>query len=140
MQVLLKAPGEEFFSSAKQTRNKNKTIKQLSPYAKEFFRIFLQVVPFFVHTMAQALLSDYGHHVTRARLRRTSKLGIIDFKRTPNWTSIKESSTERPYFLDFISTMYRQSQPFMIDPPVWLWICGTKEAEVQVSHYAHSPM
>jgi hypothetical protein len=42
MQVLLEAPGEEFFSSTKQTCNKNKTIEQLSPYAKEFFRIFLK--------------------------------------------------------------------------------------------------
>jgi hypothetical protein len=42
MQVLLEAPGEEFFSSAKQTRNKNKTVGQLFPYAKEFFRIFLK--------------------------------------------------------------------------------------------------
>jgi hypothetical protein len=28
----------------------------------------------------------------------------------------------------------------MTDLPVWLWICGTKEAKVQVSHYAHSAM
>jgi hypothetical protein len=42
MQVLLEAPEEEFFSSAKQTRNKNKIVDQLSPYAKEFFRIFLK--------------------------------------------------------------------------------------------------
>ena len=42
VQVLLEVPDEEFFSSAKQTYNKNKTFKQLSSYAKEFFRIFLK--------------------------------------------------------------------------------------------------
>jgi hypothetical protein len=34
MQVLLEAPGEEFFSGVKQTCNKNRAIKELSPYAK----------------------------------------------------------------------------------------------------------
>jgi hypothetical protein len=34
MQVLLEAPGEEFFSGAKQMRNKNRKIEELSPYAK----------------------------------------------------------------------------------------------------------
>jgi hypothetical protein len=42
MQVSLEAPGEEFFSNAKQMRNKNKTTKQLSLYVKEFFWIFLK--------------------------------------------------------------------------------------------------
>jgi hypothetical protein len=41
MQVLLEAPGKEFFSSAKQTRNKNRSI-ELLPYAKEFFQVFFE--------------------------------------------------------------------------------------------------
>jgi hypothetical protein len=73
-------------------------------------------------------------------VKENLKLGIVDFRRTPNWTSINESSAERPYFLDFMSTMHRQTQPRLTDPPVWLWICGSKEAKVQVSHDAHSSM
>ena len=42
MQVLLEAPGEGFFSGAKQTLNKNWKIEELSPYAKQFFKIFLK--------------------------------------------------------------------------------------------------
>jgi hypothetical protein len=42
MQILLEAPGEEFFLGAKQTRNKNQSIEELSPYAREFFRVFLE--------------------------------------------------------------------------------------------------
>jgi hypothetical protein len=34
----------------------------------------------------------------------------------------------------------RQSQPAMTKPPIWLWICGSKEAEVQVSTYTHKTM
>jgi hypothetical protein len=36
--------------------------------------------------------------------------------------------------------LQRQTQPGMMDPQMWLWICGAKEAEVQVSHYAYKGM
>ena len=42
MQVLLEALGEDFFSNAKQTWNKNRKIEKLSPYAKQFFKVFLK--------------------------------------------------------------------------------------------------
>ena len=42
MQVLQEAPREEFFSSAKQTQNKNRKIEELSSYAKQFFKVFLK--------------------------------------------------------------------------------------------------
>jgi hypothetical protein len=42
MQVLLEAPGEELFSRAKQTGNKNKRIEELSPCAKQFFKMFMK--------------------------------------------------------------------------------------------------
>ena len=41
MRVLLEAPGEEYFAAAKQMANKNKSIKDLSSYAKVFFKAFL---------------------------------------------------------------------------------------------------
>ena len=40
MRVLLEALGEEYFVAAKLVSNKNKTIKELSKYAKEFFKVF----------------------------------------------------------------------------------------------------
>jgi hypothetical protein len=39
-----------------------------------------------------------------------------------------------------MGALQRQSQPAMTETPIWLWICGSKEAEVQVSTYAHKPM
>ena len=41
MRVLLEAPGEEYFAIAKQVASKNKTIDDLSSYAKAFFKAFL---------------------------------------------------------------------------------------------------
>jgi hypothetical protein len=68
------------------------------------------------------------------------KLGIIDFRRTPNFMSLQESSADRLYFLEFMTMLQRQSEPRITQLPMWLWICGTKEAEVQEFHYAHSGM
>jgi hypothetical protein len=42
MQVLLVVPGEEFFSCAKQTRNKNRRIEELSLYTKQFLKVNLK--------------------------------------------------------------------------------------------------
>ena len=39
---MLEALGEEFFTAAKQVASKNKSIEELSPYAKEFFKAFLR--------------------------------------------------------------------------------------------------
>ena len=41
MRVLLEAPGEDYFVAAKAVSNKNKSIEELSPYAKQFFKAFL---------------------------------------------------------------------------------------------------
>ena len=40
MRVLLEAPGEDYFVVAKAVSNKNKSIEELSPYAKQFFKAF----------------------------------------------------------------------------------------------------
>ena len=42
MNVFLEQPGEEYFGQAKKIRNKNRKAIDLSPYAVEFFKVFLQ--------------------------------------------------------------------------------------------------
>ena len=42
MRVLLEAPGEEYFIAAELISNKNKSIEELSAYAKQFFTLFLR--------------------------------------------------------------------------------------------------
>jgi hypothetical protein len=68
------------------------------------------------------------------------KFGIIDFGSIPNWTSITSGFAEMPYFKHFMGTLQRQSEPRITYLPMWLWICRTKEAKVQVMHYAYSGM
>jgi hypothetical protein len=67
-------------------------------------------------------------------------LGIIDFRRVPNLMSVSKITTQKSYFEEFMGALQRESQPAMIDPPNWIWICRSKEAEVQVSHYTHKSM
>ena len=114
MQVLLEALREEFFSSPKQTRNKNKTVRQLSPYAKEFFQIFMKQKLDFRKSSGHAFFRPYnGMNVklgpwptsSWSKAQENLKLGIIDFKLTLNFTSLQESSTDRPYFLEFVTML-----------------------------------
>jgi hypothetical protein len=39
-----------------------------------------------------------------------------------------------------MGALQRQSLLAMTDPLIWLWICGLKEVEVQMSDYTHKPM
>jgi hypothetical protein len=57
-------------------------------------------------------------------------LGIIDFRHVPNFTQVGKTIVQKPYFEEFMAALQRQSQPSMIDPPISLWICGSKEAEI----------
>jgi hypothetical protein len=67
-------------------------------------------------------------------------LGIIDFTHVPNRSDASKSFAGKPYFEDFMGAIQRQTQPGMLDPPMWLNIYRTKEAKVRVSHYVHSGM
>jgi hypothetical protein len=107
MQVLLEAPSEEFFSSAKQTRNKNWSIKELSPYAREFFRVFLEQKRPFKKPVGRAFFRPYISVSIRLgpwpqnsweTVSHNLVLGIIDFRRVPNFTSLCKTSAQKPYF------------------------------------------
>jgi hypothetical protein len=145
MQVLLEAPGEDFFSAAKQTRNKNRKIEELSPYAKQFFKVFLKQKKEFRRPNGRAYFRPFNGtsnklgawpENTWENIQHTLILGIIDFRRVPGFTQVNKHNVQRPYFEDFTNALQRQSQPTINEPPVWLWICGSKEAEIQVASFA----
>ena len=70
-------------------------------------------------------------------MAHTLVLGIIDFRRVPSFTQVNKTTAQRPYFEDITNALQKQSQPTINEPPIWLWICGSKEAEIQVSTFAH---
>jgi hypothetical protein len=93
IQVLSKALDKEFFSSTKRTRNKHRTIEELSPNARQFFQVFFKQKKVFVKLAGRAFFRPYNGMNNKPGLwlesswdsiYRNSKLGIIDFKRKPN--------------------------------------------------------
>lgn len=54
MNVLLKRRGDDFFAKAKQVRGENKLVNEISPYASEFFKVFLDQKSGFVRPSALA--------------------------------------------------------------------------------------
>nr|PNR32277.1 hypothetical protein PHYPA_026403 [Physcomitrium patens] len=148
MRVLLEAPGEDFFSAAKLTRNKSKSCEELSPYAKEFFRVFLRRRAQFHKPTGKAYIRKYdGSTVQLGSWSENCwlndgnkiKLGIIDFRRVPGFSSKEKSTVSKPYFEDFMSMFVTCKLPQITDPPVWLFICGDEDAELQILHFAQGP-
>ena len=92
MNVLLEAPGDDFCVSAKQVRNKNKNIEELSPYALEFFKVFLRQKQNFKPPIGNACFRSFnrasnhlGHWLEDKweDAAANLKLGIINFRRIP---------------------------------------------------------
>ena len=126
--------------------NKNRRIEELSPYAKQFFKVFLKQKKQFRKLVGRAYFRPFSRMNTKLgpwpinswkTVAHSLVFGIIDFRSISNFTQVSKTTTRKPYFEEFMAVLQRQSQPSMIDLPIWLWICRSKEAEVQVSTYTH---
>jgi hypothetical protein len=116
MNVLLKRPGEEYFAQAKQVKSKNKKAAEISPYAAEFFKVFLEWRKAFVRPSGDAHYRLYNIHANdhadwpagawTVDSSTYMKLGVIDFRYLPGILK-EESSTGMPYFYDFMSSLRR---------------------------------
>lgn len=149
MRVLLEAPGEEFFSGAKQTRNKNRTCEELSPYAKEFFTTFLKRRSEFQPPTGKAYIrrfdgskNELGDWPTNAWLEDGSKIkmSIIDFRLMPGQDLKDKSTVYKPYFENFMKMFSAGTLPLISDVHVWLFICGNVEANAQVTGLTQSEL
>ena len=145
IRVLLDAPGDEFFAAAKQVASKNKSIDELSPYAKEFFKAFLRNRWNFHTPASRAFFRAYDPSANRLgswpmeSWETTSeqlKLAVMDFRRLPGFTAKGEDSLEKPYFDMFMKMFVTANFPTVIEPPMWLWICGDKETELKATQLA----
>ena len=57
----------------------------------------------------------------------------MDFRRLPGFTGKGEDSLEKPYFDMFMNMFVATDFPTVMEPPVWLWICGDKETELKAT-------
>ena len=127
MRVLLDAPGEKFFAAAKQVASKNKSIDELSPYTKEFFKAFLRNRWNFHTPASRAYFSAYNPSANRlgswpsGSWETTSeqlKLAVMDFRRLLGFTAKGEDSLEKTYFDMFMNMFVTADFPTITEPPV----------------------
>ena len=60
MRILLEQPGESFFKEGKMVRSKNKRTEELSPYAKAFFKRFLEKRSTFKEPIGSSFFRKYN--------------------------------------------------------------------------------
>ena len=149
IKVFSEASREEFISTTKQMQNKNRKIEKLSSYAKQFFKVFLKQKKEFQKPAGRAyfhLFSSLNNKLgprledSLENVAHVLMLGIIDFRRIPNFTQVNKTTRQKPYLEDLMNALQRQSQLIINELSIWLWICGSKEAKIQASTFAHKSM
>ena len=144
MAMLLSVPGDSFFSNYRQKKSKNKSVEEISEYAAEFFKKFLEVKGKF----------KLPTPILRTRLFDTSAFrfgawdddytwgdakcpfGLIDLRCVPgNASRVDDTSTL--YFEEFLDTWVDTvSDPTIRTPEVWLWITENIDRHAQAMVYA----
>jgi hypothetical protein len=142
-------PGESFYRNSMQTQFRNTSCEELSPYAREFFRVFHRVRKnFYLPTGAmhyrvyKAETNSLGTWPSDSwqTLECNVKLGIIDFRNIPGFTAKSRSSDARPFFEEFMNMFSAKRQPLLTDLPAWLFICGDMVTFSQVEAFAAGPL
>lgn len=148
MRILLEQPGENFFKEGKMLRSKNKKTEELSPYAKAFFKQFLEKRSSFQKPIGSSFFRKYNAATgTLGRWPANSwgsnspvRLGVIDFRFVPGYSRRATSGVLNPFFSDFMNTLKSGGMPGLTQPEVWIWICGDHEAEIQAyAEIANAP-
>lgn len=140
---------EKYYKDQRATMHRNSTCQELSPYAKQFFRVFLRV--------RQSFMPSTTILNTRIFIRRTpmplrswsedewetngveANLDIIDFRLLPGSGGRDNSSIEHPFFEEFMKIFSAQKQPSLTGLPCWLFICEDKTDYEQVEAFASNP-
>ena len=145
MNVLLERPGEAFFAERKQLKSKNKTAAQISPRAAEFFKVFLEKRNNFAKPTGVAYLRPYkiseNQHTSWPKsgwLSNTAteiKLGVIDFRTIPGALERENSTVEKPFFYEVLTSIQKIGQPRLEHIKSWLFICGDEVDQTQVLAY-----
>lgn len=144
MAMLLTVPGNNFFSNYRQKKSKNKSVEEISEYASEFFKKFLQVKGQFrlptptLHTRefdsVDFKFLDWEGDYTWG----TSKcsVGFIDLRFVPGTGSTVDDISS-PYFREFLDTWRENvTDPDFQCPNVWLWITESIDRNAQAMAYA----
>ena len=147
--VLLEwGPPDLYYTNQRATMYRNTPCEDLSPFAKQFFTVFLtqrsRFVPptgaMFFRAFKDTPLS-FGNWPSDSwqNLGSNAKFGVIDFRCVPGVSGKSRSSVEKPYFEEFMKLMSSKGQPMLTDIPSWLFVCGDDEAFEEIEAFAQSP-
>ncbi|KAG0594904.1 hypothetical protein M758_UG120800 [Ceratodon purpureus] len=133
---------DSYWTNSRATQFCNKSAKDLSPYAVEFFKTFLKVRDASQSPSAQMWFLPF---IREPRLsfgswpsdiwRLTGKavtFGIIDFRFLPTYKTRHNYTLENPFFMEFFKMIDDYGQPQFNDVCHWLLICGDDEDFAQV--------
>lgn len=150
MRVLLEwGIPDVYWGQQKATMHRYTSCEDLSPYAKQFFRVFLDVRSRFKPSNAQVhvrkfqrktmVLSPWDSDSAWESKGKDANLGIIDFRLIPGAVSKGKSSTGKPFFETFMGVFSDQTEPALNDLPCWLFICGNESDYLEVVAFATDP-
>ena len=133
---------DSYWTSSRATQYRNTSSKDLSPYAVEFFRTFLEVRDQYQSPSAQMWFLPF---IREPRLTFGSwrsdawemwgdalSFGIIDFRFLPTYKSRHTYTLENPFFTEFFNLIEDFGQPKFNNVRHWLMICGDDEDFAQV--------
>ncbi|KAG0573035.1 hypothetical protein KC19_VG143100 [Ceratodon purpureus] len=133
---------DSYWTNSRATQYRNQYAKDLSPYAVEFFRNFLQVRDGFQSPSAQMwflpfmgeprlAFGSWPFDVWRCWCDALT-FGIIDFWFLPTYKTRHNYTLENPFFMEFFQMIDDYGQPQFNDVRHWLLICGDDEDFAQV--------
>ena len=144
MHVLLDwGPTDSYYTNQRQTQHRNTPCEDLSPYAKQFFTVFLEqreqfTLPdgkfYFSAFKFSSFVSDLW-----STMGRDSKLGVIDFRCIQGVQGRSTALVDMPYFEAFMKLMSKHGKPMLTDLPAWLFICREDDAYLQVEAFSQIP-
>ena len=138
-----------YYTNQRQIQHRNTACEDLSPYAKQFFTVFLEQREQFTPPDGEFYFSAFKSNSLTfssfvsdswSTMGRNSKLGVIDFRCIPRMHGRSTASVDKPYFKAFMKLMSKHGKPMLIDLPAWLFICRDDDAYPQVEAFLQSPL
>ncbi|KAG0594496.1 hypothetical protein M758_UG082500 [Ceratodon purpureus] len=122
---------DSYWTNSRATQFRNKSAKDLSPYAVEFFKTFLKM--WFLPFIREPRLAFGSWPSDIWRLAGGAlTFGIIDFRFLPTYKTRQNYTLENPFFMEFFNMIEEYGQPQFNDVRHWLLICGDDEDFAQV--------
>lgn len=142
---------DQYYSNQRQTMHRNTPCEDLSPYAKQFFMVFIERRSWFEPPQAAVHFRKFqvnpaislGHWPSNkwTEYGSNAKLGIIDFRFMPGNSRKSSSTVEKPFFEEIMKVFTSQNEPALTDLPCWLFICGDDRDYLEVEAFARkSPL